>query len=123
MMEGDIMEQYTVLLDKRKKYEASMPCPKCKTSLLHHYIKNGVRFVVGPQGQPEEVWNADLCKCPGCGSLVLTDFGDRPQYTYNNLNPDNIPDWFPTLSALIEDDRKRGNIIFFSWQFEKRAAA
>ena len=116
------MEDVRVLLDKRKKYKPSLLCPKDRTSLLHHCIKNAVRFVEGPEGQPEAIWNADLYKCPTCGNMVLTDFGDRPQWTMDNTD----------LLTFIEEEKSHsqragaGIMFIFSHQFADktgRAAA
>ena len=38
------------------------PCPECKSELLHHCVKNGVKFVQGGRKDPIAVWNCDLYK-------------------------------------------------------------
>jgi len=114
------MEEHKVLLDKRKKYRPSLPCPKDKTSLLHHCIKNAVLFVEGAEGHPEKAWNADLYKCPSCDNLVLTDFGNIPEWTLENT---------PDLQGFLDERKKHGAaggdppVIVYLWQFEGRVAA
>ncbi len=105
------MEEYKVLLDKRRKYKGSLPCPQCDTSLLHNCIKNGVLYVDGPKDKPLSIWNADLYKCPTCGNLVLTDFGWPSQW-----NKKNTPD----MQALLDGWKGRGgnDVIVYSWQFD-----
>ena len=65
------------------------PCPECKSELLHHCVKNGVKFVQGGRKHPIAVWNCDLYKCPGCESFVITDFAERPKIAFSG-----DPAWF-----------------------------
>ncbi len=104
------MEQFTVLLEKKRKYKNSLPCPQCGTSLWHSCVRNAVKYVQGTKGKPQKIWNADLYKCPSCKNLVLTDFGRMSEW-----NKKNTPD----LQALIDDWKKRGlDLIMHSWWFE-----
>ncbi len=98
----------TIYLDKRS---VKIPkCPKDKTVLLHHCIRNGVLFVEGGQGaQPERIWNADLYHCTACKNQVLTDFGTVPQWTKENT---------ADLSGFIERAKAGGAMVLYAWQFE-----
>ncbi len=117
------MEQITVLLDKKRKYKGSLPCPQCGISLLHSCVRNAVKYVQGREGKPTKIWNADLYRCPGCKHLVLTDFGRVSEW-----NKENTPD----LQAVINDwqghNLKTSSagafiLIVYSWQFRDKAAA
>ncbi|HAS55344.1 MAG TPA: hypothetical protein DCS42_15055 [Nitrospiraceae bacterium] len=110
--------EFKVLLDKKRSYKHSLPCPECGTSLLHNCVRNGVRYVDGTKENPKRIWNADLYKCAGCGILVLTDFGWPSQW-----NKKNTPD----LQALLDYWKKRADaaraqgsladVFVYSWQF------
>lgn len=80
------------------------PCPECKTSLLHHCVKVGVRVVVGGKKNPVEIWNADLYRCPKCDCFVLTDWGSVPQWTRDNT---------PDLAGLVESMAQRGDTVIY----------
>lgn len=99
----------TILLDKRS---VDIPkCPKDKTVLLHHCIRNGVLFIEGAKERPEKIWNADLYHCLACKNQVLTDFGTVPQWTLENT---------ADLPGFIERAKVNGAMILYAWQFEAR---
>ena len=67
------MEQIKI----RKRLDRAGTCPACrKRSLLHHCIENGVKAVYRAGADLREIWEADLYRCPVCGKLVLTNFGE-----------------------------------------------
>lgn len=86
----------------RKKFG---PCPKCKAVLLHHCIRNGVRIVMGGEEEPTHIWNADLYRCPGCGSYVLTDFGIRAEWTKKNT---------PDIKGMAARLKEEGDMVVFA---------
>ena len=76
---------------------------------MHHCIENGVKAVYRAGTDLREIWEADLYRCPGCGNLVLTDFGDHPQWTkrtgwLQGQGPD-VLDW---LARIEREARARG---------------
>lgn len=86
----------------RKKFG---PCPKCNEGLLNHCIYNGVRMVMGGKENPTNIWNADLYKCPGCGSHVLTDFGIKAEWTKRNT---------PDIKGKIEELRAAEDMVIYA---------
>ncbi len=102
------MSEFLVLLDKRRKYKASLPCPKDGTSLLYNCLRVGVRFVAGQKGKPERIWNADLYHCPTCHNLVLTDFGSVSQW--NKKNTTNLITKIAELQLV--------DPVLYQWQFK-----
>lgn len=121
------MEQFTVLLDKKRKYKGSLPCPQCGRSLLHGCIKNGVRYVQGRKGRPEKIWNADLHKCD-CGILVLTDFGRVSEWNKKTVIAPGLQELIDAWLAHnaraegIPSDPGHRIVILYSWQFKDNAA-
>ena len=126
------MEEFTVLLDKKRKYKGSLPCPQCGTSLLHNCIKNGVKYIQGHQGKPEKIWNADLYKCPACKNLVLTDFGRVSEWNRTSVPAEmNLQKGLQELiDAWVERNERAESIpveqragyriiIIYSWQFDQ----
>lgn len=73
-----------ILVDRRSRSWSRagnrkiLQCPKCKASLSHCCLKNGVKYVVGEPEQPIKIYNADLYRCSECHSMILTDFGTGP---------------------------------------------
>jgi len=52
-------------------------CVKCKLEL--HPETNGVGVLdLNENGEPYELYDADLWKCPGCGMEVVGGFGRGP---------------------------------------------
>ena len=61
-----------------------------------------------------EIWEADLYGCPGCGNLILTDFGKHPQWTkkagwLQGQGPD-VLDWLARIEREARAGGKRGLI-------------
>ncbi len=107
------MEQFTVLLDKKRKYGDTLPCPQCGTSLLHNCMKNAVRFVTGNPLNPQRIWNADLYHCPKCRSLVLTDFGRVSQWNRQNT---------PFLGGQLDELIRSGDVVVYQSQFKDNSS-
>lgn len=81
------------------------PCPECKTSLLHHCVKVGVRVVmVDAKKNPVEIWNADLYRCPKCEAFVMTDWGSVPNWTHANT---------PDLAGLVREMAQHGDMVVY----------
>ncbi len=102
------MEQIKI----KKRLNRTGTCPACKKrSLLHHCIENGVKAVYRAGADLREIWEADLYRCPGCGNLVLTDFGDHPQWTKRTgwLQGQGLDvlDW---LARIEREARARGKL-------------
>jgi len=92
----------SLFIDRRRSKNTI--CPADKTSLLHNYLKNGIWYVIGGRERPAKVYNADLCRCPKCHSLILTDFGRKPNKTLE-ITPD--------LKAVIEEVERRGCPVIY----------
>lgn len=70
-------------------------CVSC--NIQYRPEKNGVYITeFFTDGKPYKVWMADLWKCPKCGHLLITGFGNNPiseHYKDDFLNTLNLSEY------------------------------
>lgn len=63
-------------------------CVKCEKPYLPE--KNGIIIEEMAGFGPYKLWSADLLKCPECGHLIITGFGENPLAIHHQPDYDEI---------------------------------
>lgn len=76
-----------------------MPKPVCVKCQTEFWPKtNGVLVIETASFGPYKVWSADLWKCPGCATEIVSGYSDHP-IRQDHYAPD-FPEWLEHEKSL-----------------------
>lgn len=76
-------------------------CVKCGIEIRCE--TNEVAWLSPGGGCPDQLWQADLWKCPGCGHTVLQGFGAQPMSHSNEPGFQSHVDYYHRLGRLHKE--------------------